>query len=174
MESLSSTVSNVAASSLESGKTILTAVGEGIKSAMKEPYRAAKSALSFVRDLLPFSDAKEGPLAGLTRSGVALIETLTAGITKAASLPEKAMANAFGFVNGLAGRLAAPAMVAGTLALTPVMAGEMPAVASSVERADETYSAVPFSRFPKARVRDARLGSFGIVYPWDNEKGDLG
>jgi hypothetical protein len=33
-------------------------------------------ALSFVRDLLPFSDAKEGPLADLTQSGMALLETL--------------------------------------------------------------------------------------------------
>jgi len=74
-ESVTSTVSNLAGSAFESGKAILTTVGEGIKSAVTAPYQAAKSALSFVRNLLPFSDAKEGPLANLTRSGSALLET---------------------------------------------------------------------------------------------------
>jgi len=122
-DSVTSTVSNLAGTAFESGKAILTTVGEGIKSAVTAPYRAAKSALSFVRDLLPFSDAKEGPLANLTRSGSALLEALAGGITKAATVPAKAIAGAFGFMNDMLGRVAAPSMLAGTLALTPVVAG---------------------------------------------------
>ncbi|RLD47054.1 MAG: phage tail tape measure protein, partial [Bacteroidetes bacterium] len=125
-DSVTSTVSNLAGTAFESGKAILTTVGEGIKSAVTAPYRAAKSALSFVRDLLPFSDAKEGPLANLTRSGSALLEALAGGITKAATVPAKAIAGAFGFMNDMVGRVAAPSMLAGTLALKPVVAGEIP------------------------------------------------
>lgn len=111
---------------------MLPAIKAGL-AAMSAPYQAAKSALSFVRNLLPFSDSKEGPLADLTRSGAALIQTLAGGITKAASAPAEAMTRAFGFMTGLTGKIAAPAMLAGTLALTPVMAGETPPVASDME-----------------------------------------
>jgi hypothetical protein len=124
--SVTTTVSNLAGTAFESGKAILTTVGEGIKSAVTAPYRAAKSALSFVRDLLPFSDAKEGPLANLTRTGSALLEALAGGIAKAATVPAKAIAGAFGFMNDMVGRVVAPSMLAGTLALTPVVAGEIP------------------------------------------------
>jgi phage-related protein len=131
-DSVTSTVSNLAGTAFESGKAILTTVGEGIKSAVTAPYRAAKSALSFVRDLLPFSDAKEGPLANLTRSGSALLEALAGGIAKAATVPAKAIAGAFGFMNDMVGRVAAPSMLAGTLALTPVVAGEIPSAGTSL------------------------------------------
>ncbi len=43
-------------------------------------YNAAKSVLSFVRKLLPFSDAKEGPLSDLTLSGQRFSETFAKGI----------------------------------------------------------------------------------------------
>ena len=135
-DSVTSTVSNLAGSAFESGKAILTTVGEGIKSAVTAPYRAAKSALSFVRDLLPFSDAKEGPLANLTRSGAALIETIARGITRTATAPAEALAKAFGFMGDLAGRIAVPSALAGMLALTPVVTGDLPAVAGPVGRTE--------------------------------------
>jgi TP901 family phage tail tape measure protein len=141
--SLASSVSALAGSAFESGSAFMTAVGDGIKSAVSAPYQAAKSALSFVRNLLPFSDAKEGPLADLTRSGAALIQTLAGGITKAASAPAEAVTRAFGFMTGLTGKIAAPAMLAGTLALTPVMTAEAPTLASSLE---STGAAVPMER----------------------------
>jgi hypothetical protein len=128
-ESVTSTVSNLAGSAFESGKAILTTVGEGIRSAVTAPYRAAKSALSFVRDLLPFSDAKEGPLANLTRSGAALIETIARGITRAATAPAQALAKTFGLMGDLAGQVAVPSALAGTLALTPIVSGDLPTVA---------------------------------------------
>jgi hypothetical protein len=140
---LASSVSSLAVSAFESGRAFMAAVGEGIKSAVSAPYQAAKSALSFVRNLLPFSDAKEGPLADLTRSGAALVQTLAGGINKAASAPAEAMTRAFGFMSGLTGKIAAPAMLAGTLALTPVMVGEPPPVASYMESAE---APVPMER----------------------------
>ncbi len=152
--SLTSSVSALAGSAFESGKAFMTAVGDGIKSAVSAPYQAAKSALSFVRNLLPFSDAKEGPLADLTRSGAALIQTLAGGITKAASAPAEAMTRAFGFMTGLTGKIAAPAMLAGTLALTPVMAGETPPVASDMESTISTaQTQQPAASLPTGQAR---------------------
>lgn len=155
--SLTSSVSSLAGSAFESGRAFMTAVGDGIKSAVSAPYQAAKSALSFVRNLLPFSDAKEGPLADLTRSGAALIQTLAGGITKAASAPAEAMTRAFGFMTGLTGKIAAPALLAGTLALTPVMAGEAPTVASKME---STIATAPMER-PAAHLATGQARLLG-------------
>lgn len=155
--SLASSVSSLAGSAFESGRAFMTAVGDGIKSAVSAPYQAAKSALSFVRNLLPFSDAKEGPLADLTRSGAALIQTLAGGITKAASAPAEAMTREFGFMTGLTGKIAAPALLAGTLALTPVMAGEAPTVASKME---STIATAPMER-PAAHLATGQARLLG-------------
>ena len=43
--------------------------------------------LAEARDWLPFSDAKKGPLADLTASGKAIVDTLAAGIRQAGSQP---------------------------------------------------------------------------------------
>ena len=151
--SLASSVSSLANSAFESGRAFMTAVGDGIKSAVSAPYQAAKSALSFVRNLLPFSDAKEGPLADLTRSGAALIQTLAGGITKAASAPAEAMTRAFGFMTGLTGKIAAPAMLAGTLALTPVMATEAPTLALPESTGAAVLMERPAASLPTAQAR---------------------
>ena len=166
-DSVTSTVSNLAGTAFESGKAILTTVGEGIKSAVNAPYRAAKSALSFVRDLLPFSDAKEGPLTNLTRSGSALLEALAGGIANAATVPAKAIAGAFGFMNDMLGRVAAPSMLAGTLALTPVMAGEIPSVGTPLFG---TEPAIMETRSETAPSEQSRLlgETRGVLAPGNN------
>jgi len=63
---------------------------------------------------------------------MALLETLSGGIAKAAQIPARALQQAFGFVNEMMGQVAAPAMLAGTLTLTPVATGELPTVASPI------------------------------------------
>jgi len=116
----------------EAGKQILIALGEGIWSAVTYPFDMLKKALGRLRKLLPFSDAEEGPLSSLTRSGMALLEALSGGIAKAAQAPARALQQAFGFMNEMVGQVAVPSLLAGTLALTPVMAGELPAVAGPI------------------------------------------
>lgn len=69
---------------LEAGKALWGAFVDGIKSVAMKPVEAVKGALAKVRKLLPFSDAKEGPLSTLTLSGMSLVSTLSAGIQKAA------------------------------------------------------------------------------------------
>lgn len=70
----------------ESGKKIIETLVSGIKSMASAPVEAVKGAFSKVRNLLPFSDAKEGPLSQLTASGQAIMSTLGSGIKKAGSM----------------------------------------------------------------------------------------
>ena len=53
----------------QSGAKIMETFTEGIRSAVNKPVEAVKGALSKIRQMLPFSDAKEGPLSQLTLSG---------------------------------------------------------------------------------------------------------
>ena len=73
----------------EAGKKMLVTLGEGIWSAVTYPFRMLKNALGKLRSLLPFSDAKEGPLSTLTASGKALLTTLADGMLSTLALPAK-------------------------------------------------------------------------------------
>jgi len=64
----------------EAGKKILLTLVEGIKAVALTPYQAVKSALSKVRNLLPFSPAKEGPLADLNIAGIRLLTTVAENV----------------------------------------------------------------------------------------------
>lgn len=91
----------------QSGAALLQAFVDGIKSMIAQPYEVVKEGLAKLRNLLPFSDAKEGPLSQLTRSGGALITTLAGGIYAKQHVLYAAMSDALGGV-GLT-----PAMAAG-------------------------------------------------------------
>jgi TP901 family phage tail tape measure protein len=68
----------------EAGKRILGSFADGITTMVKAPFEAVKSALGYVRNLLPFSDAKEGPLSALTLNGQKVMDTIGEGVTNAA------------------------------------------------------------------------------------------
>jgi TP901 family phage tail tape measure protein len=65
---------------LASGRALIQAFVDGIKSVINKPAEIVKAGLLKLRRLLPFSDAKEGPLSTLTYSGMALVNTFAAGI----------------------------------------------------------------------------------------------
>lgn len=104
------------------GRSMMTTIASGIRSAVSAPYETLRSALSRLRKLLPFSDAKEGPLSTLTRSGAAMLEAFSSGIARASRLPSDALHQALGFAKSAV----LPTAVAGTLALTPSIAGRVP------------------------------------------------
>ncbi len=62
----------------EAGKKIITTFTEGIKSVASKPVEAMKSIVQKIRNFLPFSPAKEGPLRDIHR--IKLIETIAQGI----------------------------------------------------------------------------------------------
>jgi len=64
----------------ESGEKLLSTFVDGIKSMAMAPIEAVSGILSSIREYLPFSDAKIGPLSTLTLSGQRMMTTLGEGI----------------------------------------------------------------------------------------------
>ena len=79
----------------QSGVKIMETFTEGIRSAVNKPVEAVKGALSRIRQMLPFSDAKEGPLSQLTLSGRRVFEPIHTGMSQTASLPADTARDAF-------------------------------------------------------------------------------
>lgn len=75
----------------ESGKRVVATFAEGIKSAFVGAVDAVRGGLQKIRNLLPFSDAKEGPLSTLTLSGQRTMTTYAHGLTLAQDAPAQAM-----------------------------------------------------------------------------------
>jgi len=89
----------------EAGKGIIIALGKGIWSAITYPFRLIWKALKWIRDLLPFSDAKVGPLSDITAAGASIIKTLCKGILSVLLLPFKIIAGIFRGLLKLAGTI---------------------------------------------------------------------
>jgi len=83
----------------KSGTKIIDTLVDGIKSAAMKPVTAIKNIFKKIRNLLPFSDAKEGPLATLTLSGHRTMSTLATGIQKGENLPYQAVEKSLNLVN---------------------------------------------------------------------------
>lgn len=67
----------------EAGKALFGAMWEGMKSIAGSVVGWFEETLGSIRAFLPFSDAKEGPLSDLTRSGRALVQTWAGGMMAA-------------------------------------------------------------------------------------------
>ena len=78
------------------GTKILGTLASGIQSAAMLPFNAVKTAFGFIRNLLPFSDAKEGPLSNLTNNGRAVMTTVTGGILEAGGALIQSVSAVFG------------------------------------------------------------------------------
>ncbi|MGN0710492.1 MAG: phage tail tape measure protein [Anaerovoracaceae bacterium] len=79
----------------ESGKKIITTLTSGMLSVASVPVKAIKSIFTKVRQYLPFSDAKEGPLSQLTLSGSKVITTMVSGMQQVEKLPAEETKKAF-------------------------------------------------------------------------------
>lgn len=75
----------------DSGRKVVTTFAEGITSAFSSAVNAVKNGLQKIRNMLPFSDAKEGPLSTLTLSGQRTMTTYAEGLTMAQNAPAEAM-----------------------------------------------------------------------------------
>lgn len=90
---------------VQKGEEITLKFAEGIKNFVTRPVEAFKGALQKIRNMLPFSDAKEGPLDSLTLSGNRVLETLSTGIGQAEDLPARAVENSFAEIDLTATKL---------------------------------------------------------------------
>jgi TP901 family phage tail tape measure protein len=87
-----------------SGAKIIHTLVDGIKSAASAPVDAVKGIFKNVRKLLPFSDAKEGPLSDLTLSGHRTMTTIAEGIEKGDDIPYQAVEKGLGKIDTSSGR----------------------------------------------------------------------
>lgn len=78
----------------KSGQQLVSTLVDGIKSKAMTAVTAIKDIFQKIRNMLPFSDAKEGPLSQLTLSGSRIMSTMGEGITGAAPGLHRAMAAA--------------------------------------------------------------------------------
>lgn len=78
----------------ESGAKIIETLANGIRNAAGKAVDAISETLAKVREYLPFSDAKVGPMSELTASGRAIVTTLGDGVNQATNGLTKPMAGA--------------------------------------------------------------------------------
>lgn len=76
-------ISGLWSSFKNAGAQLIQGLIDGINSAMNRAVEAVKNGLQRIRNLLPFSDAKTGPLSDLTESGRKMMETFASGMTGA-------------------------------------------------------------------------------------------
>lgn len=91
VENIKTNVTNAITWFFTSGQRIVTTFADGIKGAFSSAVDAVKGGLQKIRNLLPFSDAKEGPLSTLTLSGQRTMTTYAQGLTLAQDAPAEAM-----------------------------------------------------------------------------------
>lgn len=99
VESMRNAIAEKFAAFRESGAKLITTFAEGIKSALSAPIEAVRGGLAKIREMLPFSDAKTGPLSELTLSGRKVLDTVTTGINQTVGHPAAAVENALGRID---------------------------------------------------------------------------
>lgn len=84
----------------ESGAKLIETLKEGVLSAASSLIDGVKGVFSSIRNLLPFSDAKEGPLSELTLSGSRIMTTLGEGVGQGKDALKESVQSALGEING--------------------------------------------------------------------------
>lgn len=83
----------------EAGVRLVDAIIKGIKSAGPRLVETITGLFDRIAELLPFSDAKRGPLSDLTNAGAAILETMGQGVLQAGSAAfEQPLVSALGTV----------------------------------------------------------------------------
>ena len=93
------TISGAVTWFFESGKKVVSTFADGIRSAFSGAVDAVKGGLQRIRNMLPFSDAKEGPLSTLTLSGQRTMTTYASGLEQASNTPAQAIEKGLGMAN---------------------------------------------------------------------------
>jgi len=145
------------------GKKILTTLVDGIKSVASAPFEALKAVTQKMRNLLPFSPAKEGPFRDLHK--IKLVETIAASVKPgplveamrnvAASAANTGLRPAAGFA-GAAGLSGGGVMI--QYSPTIHLSGASPAVKDDLmavlrQHKDELLRIVEQAKAKKERVR---------------------
>uniref|UniRef100_UPI00272E5CED phage tail tape measure protein n=1 Tax=uncultured Adlercreutzia sp. TaxID=875803 RepID=UPI00272E5CED len=106
LNNVKSTITGAVSWFFDSGKKVISTFTNGIKSAFTGAVDAVKGGLQRIRNMLPFSDAKEGPLSTLTLSGQRTMTTYASGLEKAADSPAQAIEKGLGAANNVLEKVA--------------------------------------------------------------------
>lgn len=91
VENIKTNVTNAVSWFFNSGQKVISTFADGIKNGFSSAVDAVKGGLQKIRNMLPFSDAKEGPLSTLTLSGQRTMTTYAQGLTLAQDAPADAV-----------------------------------------------------------------------------------
>ena len=101
LNNVKNTVTGAVSWFYESGRKVISTFTNGIRSAFSGAVDAVKGGLQRIRNMLPFSDAKEGPLSTLTLSGQRTMTTYAGGLEKASNAPAQAIEKGLGMANNV-------------------------------------------------------------------------
>jgi len=122
------------------GMGLINAFWEGIQAAWGTLKEGFTGLLDGLRSLLPFSDAKEGPLSQLTKSGQSLLPTFARGIERNADEPYRVVAESLSTI-----RLEPPVI--------PPVAFEQTAKGSSSENLNNSSGSNPSVVFQRGSIQ---------------------
>lgn len=92
------------------GEAIIQTIIDGVKRKASELYETVRESFAQVRQLMPFSDAREGPFSQLTKSGMAIPGTLGIGVRRGAALLRRPLVAAATAAMAAVGALQAPSI----------------------------------------------------------------
>lgn len=101
-DSIANIFSNAGTLLINSGKSIIDGLVDGIKSAASGAVSAVTDVVANIRNLFPFSPAKEGPFSGhgyTTYSGRALMKGFAEGITSETNAVKEQVSNMLASIN---------------------------------------------------------------------------
>jgi len=93
----------------DAGVGLMTAFKDGIMATWESLKSGVTKVLGWIRDLLPGSDAKRGPLSDLTASGKAFFPTFTKGLVQESDTPVRGVETALNDVTLAPGSIEMPA-----------------------------------------------------------------
>ena len=133
---------NIGAKMIAAGKSLIGALANGLKTGAAIVYEALKSVLGPIGDLIPQSDAKEGPLSRLTASGESILGTMGAGVRRAGAAGlQRPLIGALGTAAaGLALTLSVPPPARAALAAPAAVGFEPAAARPSAPAGAPTYN----------------------------------
>lgn len=163
----------------ESGAKLLSTFVDGVKSMVGSVVDSVTGVLSKIRNLLPFSDAKEGPLSTLTLSGNRMMTTIAEGVNQGKGALTASVSGALGEagkqIAGFEASVNPPEMAAlenpaGTTALATPQPASGGIVDSLVQGAKDLGSSLLGSLGEAGSMFSGFLGKLGIPGFGDAQK----
>jgi len=163
---------NLGTTFYNAGAGLISAIWEGIQAAWGGLVSGFEGYLSDLKAMLPFSDAKEGPLSTLTKSGKALVTTFSAGMETAGGTAYRALEGIMGNMNRLLPH--SDAKEGPMSNLTASGAAVLPTFAAGMQMAPmPTMPAAPAQRSASGPSVTFQTGAFQINVSGAEGIGDL-